>query len=238
MLAIKDLYAGYGAIAVLKGIDLEVRPGEIVALIGANGAGKSTLLRSISGVLKPTRGVIEFQGQPIQRMREDKIVQRGIVQVQEGRGILSRMTVLENLELGAFTRSDVDGITQDLDLVFQKFPVLRERKSQRGGTLSGGEQQMLAIGRALMARPKLLLMDEPSLGLAPFLVREIFRIIIDLKREGRTILLVEQNARKALQCADRAYVMETGRIVLAGSGEKLLHSPEVQRAYLGGHVVV
>jgi branched-chain amino acid transport system ATP-binding protein len=238
MLAIKDLYAGYGAIAVLKGIDLEVRPGEIVALIGANGAGKSTLLRSISGVLKPTRGVIEFQGQPIQRMREDKIVQRGIVQVQEGRGILSRMTVLENLELGAFTRSDVDGITQDLDLVFQKFPVLHERKSQRGGTLSGGEQQMLAIGRALMARPKLLLMDEPSLGLAPFLVREIFRIIIDLKREGRTILLVEQNARKALQCADRAYVMETGRIVLAGSGEKLLHSPEVQRAYLGGHVVV
>jgi branched-chain amino acid transport system ATP-binding protein len=238
MLAIKDLYAGYGAIAVLKGIDLEVRPGEIVALIGANGAGKSTLLRSISGVLKPTRGVIEFQGQPIQRMREDKIVQRGIVQVQEGRGILSRMTVLENLELGAFTRSDVDGITQDLDLVFQKFSVLRERKFQRGGTLSGGEQQMLAIGRALMARPKLLLMDEPSLGLAPFLVREIFRIIIDLKREGRTILLVEQNARKALQCADRAYVMETGRIVLAGSGEKLLHSPEVQRAYLGGHVVV
>jgi branched-chain amino acid transport system ATP-binding protein len=238
MLAIKDLYAGYGAIAVLKGINLEVRPGEIVALIGANGAGKSTLLRSISGVLKPTRGVIEFQGQPIQRMREDKIVQRGIVQVQEGRGILSRMTVLENLELGAFTRSDVDGITQDLDLVFQKFSVLRERKFQRGGTLSGGEQQMLAIGRALMARPKLLLMDEPSLGLAPFLVREIFRIIIDLKREGRTILLVEQNARKALQCADRAYVMETGRIVLAGSGEKLLHSPEVQRAYLGGHVVV
>jgi branched-chain amino acid transport system ATP-binding protein len=142
------------------------------------------------------------------------------------------------LELGAFTRSDVDGITQDLDLVFQKFSVLRERKFQRGGTLSGGEQQMLAIGRALMARPKLLLMDEPSLGLAPFLVREIFRIIIDLKREGRTILLVEQNARKALQCADRAYVMETGRIVLAGSGEKLLHSPEVQRAYLGGHVVV
>jgi branched-chain amino acid transport system ATP-binding protein len=238
MLAIKDLYAGYGAIAVLKGIDLEVRPGEIVALIGANGAGKSTLLRSISGVLKPTRGVIEFQGQPIQRLREDKIVQRGIVQVQEGRGILSRMTVLENLELGAFTRSDAVGITQDLDLVFQKFPVLRERKFQRGGTLSGGEQQMLAIGRALMARPKLLLMDEPSLGLAPFLVREIFRIIIDLKREGRTILLVEQNARKALQCADRAYVMETGRIVLAGSGEKLLHSPEVQRAYLGGHVVV
>jgi branched-chain amino acid transport system ATP-binding protein len=238
MLAIKDLYAGYGAIAVLKGINLEVRPGEIVALIGANGAGKSTLLRSISGVLKPTRGVIEFQGQPIQRMREDKIVQRGIVQVQEGRGILSRMTVLENLELGAFTRSDVDGITQDLDLVFQKFSVLRERKFQRGGTLSGGEQQMLAIGRALMARPKLLLMDEPSLGLAPFLVREIFRIIIDLKREGRTILLVEQNARKALQCADRAYVMETGRIVLAGSGEKLLHSPEVQSAYSGGHVVV
>jgi branched-chain amino acid transport system ATP-binding protein len=238
MLAIKDLYAGYGAIAVLKGIDLEVRPGEIVALIGANGAGKSTLLRSISGVLKPTRGVIEFQGRPIQRLREDKIVQRGIVQVQEGRGILSRMTVLENLELGAFTRSDAVGITQDLDLVLQKFPILRERKFQRGGTLSGGEQQMLAIGRALMARPKLLLMDEPSLGLAPFLVREIFRIIIDLKREGRTILLVEQNARKALQCADRAYVMETGRIVLAGSGEKLLHSPEVQRAYLGGHVVV
>jgi branched-chain amino acid transport system ATP-binding protein len=238
MLAIKDLHAGYGAIAVLKGIDLEVHRGEIVALIGANGAGKSTLLRSISGVLKPTRGAIEFQGQPIQRLREDKIVQRGIIQVQEGRGILSRMTVLENLELGAFTRRDSGGIAQDLDLVFQKFPVLRERKAQRGGTLSGGEQQMLAIGRALMARPKLLLMDEPSLGLAPFLVREIFRIIVELKREGRTILLVEQNARKALQCADRAYVMETGRIALAGRGEELLCSPEVQRAYLGGHVVV
>jgi len=237
MLAIQDLSGGYGSITVLKGVHLEVRPGEVVALIGANGAGKSTLLRMISGVIRPTRGVIEFLGDPIQRLREDHIVRRGIVQVQEGRGILSRMTVLENLELGAFTRTDSDGIANDLEHVFTKFPVLRERRFQRGGTLSGGEQQMLAIGRALMARPKLLLMDEPSLGLAPFLVQEIFRIIADLKREGRTILLVEQNARKALQCADRAYVMETGRIVLEGSGEALLHSPEVQRAYLGGRAV-
>ena len=237
MLAIKELHAGYGPITVLKGVDLHVRPGEIVALIGANGAGKSTLLRTISGVIRPRRGVIEFQGEPIQRLREDKIVQRGIVQVQEGRGILSRMTVRENLELGAFARGDADGIAQDLERLFTKFPVLRTRQYQRGGTLSGGEQQMLAIARALMARPQLLLMDEPSLGLAPFLVREIFRIIADLKREGRTILLVEQNARKALQCADRVYVMETGRIVLEGSGQELLHSPEVQRAYLGGRVV-
>jgi branched-chain amino acid transport system ATP-binding protein len=234
MLAVKDLSAGYGAITVLKGVYLDVHQGEIVALIGANGAGKSTLLRTISGVIKPERGSVEFVGEPIQRLREDKIVQRGIVQVQEGRGVLSRMTVLENLELGAFTRGDQDGIREDLNRVFDKFPILRQRQHQLGGTLSGGEQQMLAIGRALMARPKLLLMDEPSLGLAPFLVREIFRIIMDLKREGRTILLVEQNARKALQCADRAYVMATGRIALEGRGEELLHSPEVQQAYLGG----
>jgi branched-chain amino acid transport system ATP-binding protein len=237
MLAVKDLSAGYGPILVLKGVHLEVHAGEIVALIGANGAGKSTLLRTISGVIKPAQGSVEFVGEPIQRLREDKIVQRGIVQVQEGRGILSRMTVLENLELGAFTRGDYEGIREDLNHVFEKFPTLRQRQRQLGGTLSGGEQQMLAIGRALMARPKLLLMDEPSLGLAPFLVREIFRIIMDLKQEGRTILLVEQNARKALQCADRAYVMETGRIVLEGSGEHLLHSPEVEQAYLGGRVV-
>jgi branched-chain amino acid transport system ATP-binding protein len=237
LLAVKDLSAGYGPITVLKGVRLEVHPGEIVALIGANGAGKSTLLRTISGVIKPAQGSVEFVGEPIQRLREDKIVQRGIVQVQEGRGILSRMTVLENLELGAFTRGDYAGISADLNRVFEKFPILRQRQHQLGGTLSGGEQQMLAIGRALMARPKLLLMDEPSLGLAPFLVREIFRIIMDLKQEGRTILLVEQNARKALQCADRAYVMETGRIVLEGRGEELLHSPEVQQAYLGGRAV-
>jgi branched-chain amino acid transport system ATP-binding protein len=237
MLAVKDLSAGYGPIMVLKGVSLEVRRGQIVALIGANGAGKSTLLRTISGVVKPAQGSVEFVGEPIQRLREDKIVQRGIVQVQEGRGILSRMTVRENLELGAFTRSDQDGISEDLSRMFEKFPILRQRQHQLGGTLSGGEQQMLAIGRALMARPKLLLMDEPSLGLAPFLVREIFRIIVDLKQEGRTILLVEQNARKALQCADRAYVMETGRIALEGSGEELLHSSEVRQAYLGGRAV-
>jgi branched-chain amino acid transport system ATP-binding protein len=237
MLAVKDLFAGYGAITVLKGVHLDVHPGEIVALIGGNGAGKSTLLRTISGVIKPMRGSVEFVGEPIQRLREDKIVQRGIVQVQEGRGVLSRMTVRENLELGAFTRGDHDGIREDFSRVFEKFPILHQRQHQLGGTLSGGEQQMLAIGRALMARPKLLLMDEPSLGLAPFLVREIFRIIMDLKQEGRTILLVEQNARKALQCADRAYVMETGRIVLEGRGEELLHSREVQQAYLGGRVV-
>jgi branched-chain amino acid transport system ATP-binding protein len=236
MLHVNDLHVGYGAIAALRGASLEVKEGEVVALIGANGAGKSTLLRTISGILTPSRGEVLFEGRSLRGMAEDKIVRLGILQVQEGRGILTRMTVQENLEMGAYGRSDKAETRRDMEMVFDKFPVLRQRRTQFGATLSGGEQQMLAIGRALMARPKLLMLDEPSLGLAPMLVREIFRIITEFKREKRTILLVEQNARKALQCADRGYVIETGTIVLTGSGETLLKSDEVQAAYLGGAV--
>jgi len=234
MLRVTDLHVGYGAIRALQGVSLEVNEGEVVALIGANGAGESTLLRTISGVLKPTAGDVVFQGRSIRSMAEDKIVRLGILQVQEGRGILSRMTVQENLEMGAYGRSDKAGIRRDMEMVCEKFPALRDRRRQFGATLSGGEQQMLAIGRALMAQPKLLMLDEPSLGLAPMLVNEIFRTIMDFKREGRTILLVEQNARKALQCADRGYVLETGHVALTGAGEALLKSAEVQAAYLGG----
>ena len=234
MLHVSDLHVGYGAITALRGASLEVKEGEVVALIGGNGAGKSTLLRTISGILTPSRGDVIFEGKSLRGMAEDKIVRLGILQVQEGRGILTRMTVQENLEMGAYGRSDKAEIGQDMEMVFDKFPILRERRRQFGATLSGGEQQMLAIGRALMARPKLLMLDEPSLGLAPMLVREIFRIITEFKREKRTILLVEQNARKALQCADRGYVIETGSIVLTGSGEALLKSDKVQAAYLGG----
>src|SRR5216117_2945303 len=219
MLHVSDLHVGYGAIVALRGASLEVKEGEVVALIGGNGAGKSTLLRTISGILTPSRGDVMFEGRSLRGMAEDKIVRLGILQVQEGRGILTRMTVQENLEMGAYGRSDKAGIRHDMEMVFDKFPVLRERRKQFGATLSGGEQQMLAIGRALMARPKLLMLDEPSLGLAPLLVRKI--------------LLVEQNARKALQCADRGYVIETGTIVLTGSGEALLKSDGVQAAYLG-----
>jgi len=234
MLRVSDVHVGYGAIRALKGVSLEVNAGEVVALIGANGAGKSTLLRTISGLLRPTAGDIAFEERSIRGVAEDKIVRLGILQVQEGRGILTRMTVQENLEMGAYGRSDKAGIRQDMAMVFDKFPVLSQRRKQFGATLSGGEQQMLAIGRALMARPKLLMLDEPSLGLAPLLVNEICRTIEDFKREGRTILLVEQNARKALRCADRAYVLETGNIVLTGAGAALLQSEEVQAAYLGG----
>ena len=229
-----EVHVGYGAIRALRGVSLEVNAGEVVALIGANGAGKSTLLRAISGILKPTRGGVLFEGHTLNGMAEDKIVRLGILQVQEGRGILTRMTVQENLEMGAYGRSGKADTRRDMEMVFDKFPVLRDRRRQFGATLSGGEQQMLAIGRALMARPKLLMLDEPSLGLAPMLVKEIFRIITDFKREKRTVLLVEQNARKALQCADRGYVLETGAIVLTGSGEALLKSEAVQAAYLGG----
>ena len=234
MLQVSGMHVGYGAIRALRGVSLEVNEGEVVALIGANGAGKSTLLRTISGILTPNSGDVRFEGRSLRGLPEDKVVRLGILQVQEGRGILTRMTVLENLEMGAYGRSDKPGIRHDMEMVFDKFPVLRERQRQFGATLSGGEQQILAIGRALMARPKLLMLDEPSLGLAPMLVQEIFRTIRDFKREKRTILLVEQNARKALQCADRGYVLETGTIRLTGTGEALLKSEEVQAAYLGG----
>jgi len=233
VLRVEAVHAGYGAIRALRGVSLEVNAGEVVALIGANGAGKSTLLRTISGMLKPSRGTVRFEGRTINGLPEDRIVRLGVLQVQEGRGILTRMTVQENLEMGAYVRSDRAEIRRDMEMVFEKFPVLRERRAQFGATLSGGEQQMLAIGRALMARPKLLMLDEPSLGLAPMLVQEIFRIIREFKREQRTVLLVEQNARKALLCADRGYVLETGAIVLTGSGQALLANEAVRAAYLG-----
>jgi branched-chain amino acid transport system ATP-binding protein len=233
MLVIKGIEAGYGAIQVLKGIDLDVEKGEIVTLIGANGAGKTTLLSVISGILTPTRGEVRFEEENIVKVPPHKIVRRGICLIQEGREILSEMTVLENLLMGAFIRSGED-LSGSLDMVFQMFPVLQERESQLGKTLSGGEQQMLAIGRALMAQPRLYMMDEPSLGLAPILVNEVFAKIEDLKSEDVGILLVEQNARKAFQVADRGYVLEIGKIVLAGSGEELSSNEKVREAYLGG----
>ena len=234
MLKIDNLHVYYGAIHAIKGISLEVNQGEIVTLIGANGAGKSTTLRTISGLLKPKEGTIAFEGNSIGGVPAHEIVKMGISQVPEGRRIFADMTVMENLDLGAFTRSDKDGIKDDLKMVFERFPRLEERKEQQAGTLSGGEQQMLAMGRALMSRPRLLLLDEPSMGLAPLLIREIFSIIVDINKAGTTVLLVEQNANMALSIAHRAYVLETGRITLSGEAEKLAASEEVRKAYLGG----
>ena len=234
MLEVKDINVYYGAIHAIKGISLSVEEGEIVTLIGANGAGKSTTLRTISGLLKPKTGEINFLNKNIAGMPAHKIVREGISQVPEGRRIFAEMTVLENLELGAFTRTDKDEIQNDLKMVFGRFPRLEERKSQPAGTLSGGEQQMLAMGRALMSRPKLLLLDEPSMGLAPLLIREIFSIITDIHKTGTTVLLVEQNANMALSIANRAYVLETGRITLTGDAKELAASEEIRKAYLGG----
>jgi branched-chain amino acid transport system ATP-binding protein len=232
MLAVRGLRSGYGKIEVLHNVDLTIERGQIVTLIGANGAGKTTLLKTISGLIRPTAGTIEFQGKSIVRRPAHKIVALGLSQVPEGRAILKRMTVLDNLRMGAFTRSDRQ-IDNDIDKVFERFPALAERRDQPAVTLSGGEQQMLAIGRALVARPSLLLLDEPSLGLAPKFVTRIFLTLRELQKEGKTILLVEQNARQALRIADHGYVMERGRIVLSGSGQELLNMPEVQRTYLG-----
>ena len=234
MLRIADLNVYYGASHALKGISLEVHQGEIVTLIGANGAGKSTTLRTISGLIAPKSGAVDFEGQGIAGLGAHDIVRRGISQVPEGRRIFADMTVLENLELGAFIRNDKDGIASDMEMVFTRFPRLKERISQQAGTLSGGEQQMLAMGRALMSRPRLLLLDEPSMGLAPLLIKEIFSIIVDINKAGTTILLVEQNANMALSIASRAYVLETGRITLSGSAKDLAASEEVRKAYLGG----
>ena len=234
MLRIADLNVYYGAIRALKGISLEVHQGEIVTLIGANGAGKSTTLRTISGLIAPKSGAVDFEGQGIAGLGAHDIVRRGISQVPEGRRIFADMTVLENLELGAFIRNDKDGIASDMEMVFTRFPRLKERISQQAGTLSGGEQQMLAMGRALMSRPRLLLLDEPSMGLAPLLIKEIFSIIVDINKAGTTILLVEQNANMALSIANRAYVLETGRITLSGGAKDLAASEEVRKAYLGG----
>ncbi|HBT20240.1 MAG TPA: ABC transporter ATP-binding protein [Peptococcaceae bacterium] len=234
MLSIKDIDVYYGAIHALKGINLEIKQGEIVTLIGANGAGKSTTLRTISGLVHPKKGTITFEGQDITRLPAQKIVELGISHVPEGRRPFAKMTVLENLELGAYLRKDKDGVRKSLERVFEYFPRLKERMYQKAGTLSGGEQQMLAIGRALMSKPKLLLLDEPSMGLAPILVQEIFKIIKEINEAGTTILLVEQNAHMALQIADRAYVLETGRIVLSGAAEELAETEAVKNAYLGG----
>lgn len=234
MLEIDDINVYYGAIHAIKGISLKVEQGEIVTLIGANGAGKSTTLRTVSGLLKPKSGSIKFEGQEIGGIPAQNIVQLGISQVPEGRRIFANMTVLENLELGAYIRDDKDGIEQDMKMVFERFPRLEERISQEAGTLSGGEQQMLAMGRALMSRPRLLLLDEPSMGLAPLLIKEIFSIIKDINATGTTVLLVEQNANMALSIANRAYVLETGRITLSGDAKELAASESVRKAYLGG----
>lgn len=234
MLEINDIHVHFGVIHALKGISFTVNDGEIVTLIGANGAGKTTTLHTVSGIKKPTSGTIKLDGKDITRTSPQDRVRLGISQSPEGRRVFSTMTVLENLELGAFLRRDKAGIAKDLERVYAHFPRLADRKRQQAGTLSGGEQQMLAMGRALMSHPKILFLDEPSMGLAPLLVAEIFSIIRDINASGTTILLVEQNARMALQIATRAYVLETGAIVLSGTGAELMQSDEIKKAYLGG----
>ena len=234
MLEVNDIHVYYGAIHASKGVSLSVKEGQIVALIGANGAGKSTTLRTISGLLRPRVGDITFEGDSITKKNVQSIVRSGISQVPEGRRIFAPLTVLENLELGAFTRKGKDGVAHDMELVFKRFPRLAERKKQLAGTLSGGEQQMLAMGRALMSRPRLLLLDEPSMGLSPLFVKEVFDIIQHINEQGTTILLVEQNAHMAMSIADYAYVLETGKITLEGPGQELMQSEAVRAAYLGG----
>ena len=234
MLEIKGLNVPYGVIHALKDVDLVVNDGEIVSLIGANGAGKTTLLHAISVILKTTSGSFMLNGVELNKKSAKEIVVGGITQVPEGRRIFSGMSVYENLMMGAYLRKDKEEIKKDLENIYERFPILKERSNQDASTLSGGEQQMLAMGRALMAKPKILLLDEPSMGLAPILVKEIFKIIKDIHAQGTTVLLVEQNARMALSIADRAYVLETGKIVLSGTGEELSNSEEIQKAYLGG----
>ena len=232
MLKINDLHVSYGMIEAVKGISFEVNDGEIVALIGANGAGKTTTMHTISGLLSPKSGSIEFDNTNLLKTPADKIVQLGLAQVPERRRIFQQMTVEENIRLGAYLRKD--NLDEDFDKVYSLFPILKERRKQVGGTLSGGEQQMLAMARALMSKPKILLLDEPSMGLSPLLVKEIFTIIKEINANGTSILLVEQNAKMALAIADRAYVLETGKIVMSGTGEQLLKSDDIKKAYLGG----
>ena len=236
ILKVEGLHVYYGSIHAIKGISFDVREGEIVTLIGANGAGKSTTLNTISGLLHPKSGSVSFLGQGLAHTAPHKVVERGLAQVPEGRRIFLQMTVKENLEMGAYVRMRAGGgrVAEDLEMVYGLFPRLRERRRQVAGTLSGGEQQMLAMGRALMSRPRLLMLDEPSMGLAPLLVEQIFDIIRNLNEHGSTILLVEQNARMALSIASRGYVLETGKIVTTGTGQELLDSPAIKRAYLGG----
>ncbi|MSR44164.1 MAG: ABC transporter ATP-binding protein [Phycisphaerales bacterium] len=233
LLEVSELRCGYGQIEVLRGVSLRVAQGEIVALIGSNGAGKSTTLMAVNQVIKPMAGSIRFAGESLIGLRADEVVQRGLVQVPEGRRVFARMTVLENLVLGAYLRNDHDGIATDMHRVNDLFPVLKERQSQLAGTLSGGEQQMLAIGRALMSRPRLLMMDEPSMGIAPILVTRIFQAIQQLNQEGLTVLLVEQNARGALKLSSRGYVIETGKVTIEGPSHELLNDDRIRAAYLG-----
>ena len=233
ILKVEGINVYYGAIHAIKDISFEVNQGEIVTLIGANGAGKTTTLQTISGLLHTRTGSITFQGQNITTIRADKLVSRGLAQVPEGRRVFLQMSVQENLEMGAYTQPQA-GVPKDLEMVFELFPRLKERRNQVAGTLSGGEQQMLAMGRAMMSHPKLLMLDEPSMGLAPLLVEQIFEIIKNLNKQGSTILLVEQNAQMALSVAHRGYVLETGKIVTTGTGEELIRSPEIKKAYLGG----
>ncbi len=234
MLKVENLVVKYGMIEAIKGISFEVNDGEIVTLIGSNGAGKTTTMQTISGLLKPASGSVLLDGMDLTKTPPHKIVPMGLAQVPEGRRVFAQQTVAENLELGAYCRRDKEGVQADMENVYELFPRLRERKSQLAGTLSGGEQQMLAMARALMAKPKIMLMDEPSMGLSPLLVKEIFRIIEDINRQGTTVLLVEQNAKMALAIADRAYVLETGKIILEGTGAELAASEQVRKAYLGG----
>ncbi len=233
MLEVNNVHTYYGHIHALKGISITVEEGEIVTLIGSNGAGKTTTLRTISGLLRPRRGNVLFEGDDITKVPPHQLIYRGLAMVPEGRGIFARLTVLENLNMGAFSRTDKDGIKEDLEKVYQLFPRLKERRSQVAGTLSGGEQQMLAIGRALMSRPRMLLLDEPSMGLAPILVESIFETIVDINKKGTTVLLVEQNATMALGIAHRGYVLQTGEIVLSDNAKALAENEMVQKAYLG-----
>jgi len=235
LLEVENLNVYYGAIHALQGISFDISEGEVVTLIGSNGAGKSTTLSTISGLLQPRVGSVNFRGKNITLTQAQDIVKLGISQSPEGRKIIATLTVLENLEMGAYTRSDKAEISASLERVFKSFPRLKERQKQLGGTLSGGEQQMLAMGRALMSKPTLLLLDEPSMGLSPILVEEIFNIILEINKQGTSILLVEQNAQMALSVSHRGYVLETGRIVLQGKSDDLLHNPQVMEAYLGGH---
>ena len=234
MLEVKNLSVHYGMIQAVRNVDFTVKEGEIVSLIGANGAGKSTILKTLSGLIHPSEGEIVYLGENIASTSAKKIVEKGLVQVPEGRHVFPGLTVKENLELGAFLRKDKEEIQKDMEAVFERFPILKERKDQDAQTLSGGEQQMLAMGRALMSRPKLLLLDEPSMGLAPIFIREIFKIIQEIQKTGTTVLLIEQNAKMALSISNRAYVLETGSVVLSGTGQELLESNEIQKAYLGG----
>ena len=234
MLKVENLSVHYGMIQAVRDVSFEVNEGEVVSLIGANGAGKTSILRTISGLVRPSAGEIEFLGQEIQKVPAQKIVAAGLSQVPEGRHVFPGLTVMENLEMGAFLKKDREENQANLKKVFSRFPRLEERKNQDAATLSGGEQQMLAMGRALMSTPKLLLLDEPSMGLAPIFIQEIFDIIQDIQKQGTTVLLIEQNANKALSIADRGYVLETGKVVLSGTGKELLASEEVRKAYLGG----